>query len=284
MTETSFREKILTILRLRAARRAAARRTEGRRERGFNLIEIMVVLTIISMLMGAVGFSAFAILDRARRKDTRNVMKAIEQAIVQFQTESPDPCPASLSDLTQRKILNKEPQNAVARELLVKNLLLEAGKEGFVTSSGITPKGKQVFQEASEAWMSYLALKPPKPNITLTKDMLRIYGEEGLNQPSQEVGLLQIVVNSEPTNAAYYAGLAEYAYKAHDARLGDLASTKAIALAPAESKKRIQVSLAEVKKNAAKEAKSPSTGGTGAVTATPEGTVTATTSTPTTKK
>jgi len=183
-----------------------------------------------------------------------------------------------------RKILNKEPQNAVARELLVKNLLLEAGKEGFVTSSGITPKGKQVFQEASEAWMSYLALKPPKPNITLTKDMLRIYGEEGLNQPSQEVGLLQIVVNSEPTNAAYYAGLAEYAYKAHDARLGDLASTKAIALAPAESKKRIQVSLAEVKKNAAKEAKSPSTGGTGAVTATPEGTVTATTSTPTTKK
>ncbi len=115
MTQTSFLEKILTILRHKATERAQARKASRRGERGFNLIEIMVVLTIISMLMGAVGFGAFAMLDKARRKETRNIMRSIENALVQWQTESTDSCPASLNDLVARKILNKDPKDGWGR-------------------------------------------------------------------------------------------------------------------------------------------------------------------------
>jgi general secretion pathway protein G len=112
MTARSIANKLYTVLRARAARRA---RAADRRQHGFNLIEIMVVLTIISMLMGAVGFGAFQMLEKARKKETRNIMHSIENALVQWQTESTDACPPSLSDLVTKKILNKDPKDGWGR-------------------------------------------------------------------------------------------------------------------------------------------------------------------------
>jgi hypothetical protein len=79
--------------------------------------------------------------------------------------------------------------------------------------------------------------------------MLQIYGEEGLKQPEKAVQVLQIVVAARPTSASLYAALAEYAYKAHNVRVGDLASAKAVSLAPAAQRVRVKNELAEVKKN-----------------------------------
>lgn len=108
--------RALAALRLRHARRGSARR-----ERGFNLIEIMVVLTIISMLMGAVGFGAFAILERARKKETRNVMKTVENAMTMWQMENTtDPCPPNLSELAKKANLSKEPKDAWGRPFVFK--------------------------------------------------------------------------------------------------------------------------------------------------------------------
>ncbi len=60
--------------------------------------------------------------------------------------------------------------------------------------------------------------------------------------------MLQLVVAAEPKNASYYAALAEYAYKAKNARVGDLASTKAVSLAPATDRARVKTELEAVKK------------------------------------
>jgi len=60
---------------------------------------------------------------------------------------------------------------------------------------------------------------------------------------------MQIAVAAEPTVAALYADLAEYAYKAHNTREGDLASEKAVALTPASERTRVKNVLAEVKAN-----------------------------------
>jgi hypothetical protein len=146
---------------------------------------------------------------------------------------------------TYKKLTRQQPANAAAWENLTKALLHE---EGGITQSALTPKGRELFQEASQSWQRYIALTPQKPSPTLAQLMLSVYAEEGLNQPAQAVQVLQIVVASRPTSAALYAQLAQYAYKAKNTRLGDLAAEKAVVLAPAAQRSRVQTELAEVKK------------------------------------
>lgn len=171
-----------------------------------------------------------------------------------------------------RKLTREKPGDASAWENLTRNLMHEAGGEAYVTSSGLTSKGHKIFEEVASAWNSYFALEPKNPNVELTKDMYRIYSEEGLNKPAQEVTLLQVLVNDEPT-ASYWGLLAENAYKAHDTTLGDLSAQKAVALAPAGSRKHLKATLEEIKKEVEK-GSSTTSGSTGAAVATPEGTVT----------
>ncbi len=145
-----------------------------------------------------------------------------------------------------RKLTEQQPTNVAAWENLTKALLHEAGG---VTQNGVNAKGKELFKEAAQAWQSYTALNPPKPNPELAQLMVSVYGEEGLNQPAQAVSVLQIVTAARPTSASLWAALAEYAYRAKNVRIGDLASEKAVSLAPATDRTRVATELAEVKKN-----------------------------------
>lgn len=149
-----------------------------------------------------------------------------------------------------RKLTTEQPNNLSAWENLTKATLHEAGGAAYVTASGtVTPKGKELFKQASQAWASYLALNPPKPNAELAQLMENVYSEPGLNEPAKEVEALQIAVVARPTDAALYAALAQYAYKAHNVRVGDLASAKAVTFAPAADRVRIKKELAELRKN-----------------------------------
>lgn len=148
-----------------------------------------------------------------------------------------------------QKQTQKEPANVSAWEHLTEAILHEAGGEAYVTSAGVTSKGKALFTQASNAWTSYLALNPPSPSAKLAQQMLTVYVEGGLNEPSKAVQVLQIAVAARPNSAALYAELAEEAYKAKNARVGDLASEKAVSLAPAADQPRIKKELAELKAN-----------------------------------
>jgi len=150
-----------------------------------------------------------------------------------------------------KKLTQEQPTNASAWEHLVNAQLHEGGNEAYVTNSGaVTSKGKELYAQVSQSWGSYIALNPTKPNVELAKRMLSVFGEEGLNEPAQAVQVLQIAVAAEPGSAALYADLAEYAYKAHNMREGDLASEKAISLAPAAQRPRLKTELDAVKKKA----------------------------------
>jgi hypothetical protein len=158
---------------------------------------------------------------------------------------------ASFSDQIKkyRKQTQQQPRNLAAWEGLTKALLHQAGGDAYVTETGqVTGKGRELFAEASQAWSSYLALNPPKPNVELAQLVVTIYGEAGLNEPAKAVQALQIVVAARPTSAALWASLAEYAYKAHNVHTGDLASAKAVKLAPGTERPRLRKELAEVKK------------------------------------
>jgi hypothetical protein len=147
------------------------------------------------------------------------------------------------------KLTKQQPGNVSAWENLLKAQLHEAGGEAYVTSAGaLTSKGHELFAQAAQTWSSYLALNPPKPSPELAQLMLRVFGEEGLNRPSEEVQVLQIVVAAKPRNVAYYAQLARYAYLAHNTRVGDLAAAKAVSLAPAAQQQRLKTELAALRK------------------------------------
>jgi len=149
-----------------------------------------------------------------------------------------------------RKLTQEQPKNASAWENLAKNLYHEGGNEPYTTSAGVvTSKGKELFKQVAAAWSGYIALNPAKPNSELAQLMTNVYGELGLNEAAKEVEVLQIAVATRPTDAALYAQLAEYAYKANNTSVGDLASAKAVSLAPASERVRVKNALAEVKAN-----------------------------------
>ena len=148
-----------------------------------------------------------------------------------------------------RKLTQTQPTNVSAWEHLVSAQLHEAGNEAYVTRTGqLTSKGKELYAQVAHSWSSYLALNP-KPNAELAQRVVTVFGEEGLNEPAAAVQVLQIVVAARPTNFSYYAQLAQYAYKANNTRVGDLASKKAISLAPAADRPRLQAELAAVKRS-----------------------------------
>jgi len=148
-----------------------------------------------------------------------------------------------------RKQTEKQPNDVSAWEGLAKALVQEVGAQEDVTAGSLNAKGRELYKQASAAWSSYIALNPPKPSAELARLMASAYGEEGLNEPSKEVEVLQIAVAAKPKEAGLYVQLAEYAYKAHNTRVGDLASEKAVSLYPASERTRVKKELAEVKAN-----------------------------------
>src|SRR5215831_2202128 len=96
------------------------RRLTRRAARGMTLVEIMIVVAIIGMLMGTVGVYAFGRFEKAKVTDTKIIIKNVEQALVHFQTDNPEPCPKSLSELASQKYLSKEPIDAWGQPLSFK--------------------------------------------------------------------------------------------------------------------------------------------------------------------
>jgi hypothetical protein len=148
-----------------------------------------------------------------------------------------------------KKLAHKHPNDLYAWEQLTLAQLHESSNEAYATRTGVTSKGKELYRQAAQSWGSYIALNPPHPNVEIAEEMVKVFDEEGLNEPAEAVKVLQIVTAARPESASLYAALAEYAYKAHNTRIGDLAAEKAVALAPAAQRKELKTELAEVKKN-----------------------------------
>jgi hypothetical protein len=163
-----------------------------------------------------------------------------------------------------QKLVAEQPKSVSAWEGLTTAQLHEAGGEAYVSNGKLTSKGKELFTQIAHSWNSYLALNPPKPNAQLAQEMERVFGEEGLNQPAEEVKVLQVVLAVKPEltpqyESSLYASMAEYAYKAHNTRIGDLASEKAISLAAPAERAKLKKALAELKKSAASTTSSTAT-------------------------
>ena len=112
-----------------------------------------------------------------------------------------------------------------------------------------TAKGKEQLTKVVDAWSRYVALNPKNPPLTIAYDMVRVFGEEGLNQPGEAVAALQLVIPSKPASVTLYGDLAKFAYQAKNTSVGELAAKKTISLTPAADRKGWKQSLAQLKSN-----------------------------------
>jgi hypothetical protein len=146
---------------------------------------------------------------------------------------------------------HKHPGEAAAWAALVEARFHQAGESEFYdeTKQQFTAKGKELLTKVVDDWNRYVALKPSAPTLTIAYDMIRVFGEEGLNQPAQTVAVLQLVIPTKPPSASLYGYLAKAAYQAKDASVGDLASQKTVSLSPAKERARVKAELERLKKN-----------------------------------
>jgi hypothetical protein len=145
----------------------------------------------------------------------------------------------------------KSPAEAAAWAALADARIHEANGSEFYDESKaqFTSRGKELLTKVAHAWERYVALNPSKPDVAVAQEMLRVFGEEGLNQPAAAVQVMQLVIAAKPPSAALYGRLAAYAYQAKNTRVGDLASRKTISLTPAAKRKQIEAELERIKKN-----------------------------------
>jgi len=151
------------------------------------------------------------------------------------------------------KRIKKNPNDAAAWAKLADARLHEAGasSEYFDESTEkYTAAGKALLVKVASDWSHYMALNPSKPNLTVAQEMLRVYSQQGLNQPAENVKVLQqVVIPNKPPSASWYGDLAVFAYQANNPHLGDLASKKTLDLTPAKQRSTVKQELERVKAN-----------------------------------
>jgi hypothetical protein len=137
----------------------------------------------------------------------------------------------------------------------------------FSAGVGYTSNGHAALAKLKQAWTSYLALAPAKPDAAFAVEVVNAFGApppngSGIGDYKTAESAQEVVTASQPTLYTQYEFLAYYAYLAHEISRGDLAGAKAIALAPKSSVKQVRSTLASLR--AAATGTTGATGATGA--------------------
>jgi hypothetical protein len=110
-----------------------------------------------------------------------------------------------------------------------------------------TNAGKAKLSAAADAWDKYLSLNPKNPDDRVAGLMVRAFDSTGLNRPADAVTAQEIITEARPKFTTF-ATLAIYAYQAGQTRKGDLASQKALELAPKDQRNTLKSQLDQAKK------------------------------------
>jgi tetratricopeptide (TPR) repeat protein len=113
-----------------------------------------------------------------------------------------------------------------------------------------TAAGKNQLNAAGTAWDKYLALKPSAPDEGVARQMIQAYLAMG--KPDKAVSTQEILTQIDPTQQTF-SNLAILAYQAGNIRTGDLASGKAVDMAPKDEQKKLKEQLDAYKQQSAQQ-------------------------------
>jgi hypothetical protein len=149
----------------------------------------------------------------------------------------------------QEERLQATPRNEVVLQALVRDYYSLAVSKRDSGSTGFPSDARDDLRQAGSYWQRYADVaENPEPDTA--GYALQVYGENALNRPAQAQRAAAILAEDQNDTPSYLR-LVSYAALAGDERTADLATQKAVDLAPKDQQKLIKKQAEAIKKQAA---------------------------------
>jgi hypothetical protein len=148
-------------------------------------------------------------------------------------------------DRVERRVA-ANPNNEAALQELVRNYYQLAANQQESGGSPFPDEAKDELRKAASAWQRYLDTVEGQPNAATATYALRVYDVTALNQP-KEAQKAAAILAEEQNDSTSYLQLVAYAALAGDTRTADLATQKAVDLAPEGQKKAVKQQAEQLK-------------------------------------
>ena len=154
----------------------------------------------------------------------------------------------------QEQRLEANPRNDAVLQTLVRDYYSLATSRRESNTAGFPAEAKDDLRKAGTYWQRYVDTTD-KPNPDTAGYALQIYDAPALNRP-KEAQRAAAILAEDANDAPSYLRLVSYAARAGDTRTADLATQKAVELAPKDQRKLIKQQAEALKK--APQAQQPS--------------------------
>lgn len=173
---------------------------------------------------------------------------------------------SSAEDAIQKRIdsaqkrLTLNPQSIPALKVLVRENYQLATAQIPANASAFPPEAQDDLSRADTYWQRYLKLEKKTPDASLAGLAAQLYGPGALNRPPDAQEAYRIIAERQ-NDVSSYLQLVSAATTAGDTRTADLAAVKALDLAPKKARKALEKQIAQIKKDAKKQAAGAQAGG-----------------------
>ena len=151
-------------------------------------------------------------------------------------------------DRLERRVA-ANPGNTAALQELVRDYYGLATTQQESGTAEFPDEARDELRNSASAWQRYVDAEEGQPNPTTATYALRVYDVGALNQPKEAQKAAAIVAESE-NDFNSYLQLVGYAALAGDTRTADLATQKAVDLAPEGQRKAVRQQAQQLKQSA----------------------------------
>jgi hypothetical protein len=151
------------------------------------------------------------------------------------------------------------PSNTAALQELVRDYYGLATTQQESSTAAFPAEARDDLRKAGSAWQRYVAAVEDTPSSATATYALRVYDVGALNRPKEAQKAAAIIAEAENDSSSYLQ-LVAYASLARDTRTADLATQKAVDLAPKDQRKAVRQNAEQLKQAPQQQQQQPQPG------------------------